>query len=145
MVFLATVLPWSNSVSPSVFIGQVLTSGSFVFSPRGVVRQGLNRVLTPGEARLPQRHSSLSLEFPSPSIDPPPGSIIASIRFRFRSRQRKRSNSIESLFFSLPLLLQGFTRVRLARIMQSLEEREMEERDRERKKRDYAAVPRTRY
>ena len=62
MVFLATVLPWSNSVSPSVFIGQVLTSGSFVFSPRGVVRQGLNRVLTPGEARLPQRHSSLSLE-----------------------------------------------------------------------------------
>lgn len=27
---------WSNTVSPLVFIGQVLTSGSFVFWPRGV-------------------------------------------------------------------------------------------------------------
>lgn len=36
----ALYAPWSNAVSPLVFIGQVLTSSSFVFSPRGVIQKG---------------------------------------------------------------------------------------------------------
>lgn len=39
-VLRAICAPWSNAVSPLVFIGQVLTSSSFVFSPRGVVQEG---------------------------------------------------------------------------------------------------------
>lgn len=84
---------------------------------------------------LPFRSKSFALDRSTTRID----HHIDSISFSL-SREKEKENSIESL--SLPLLLQGFTRVRLARIMQSLEEREMEERDRERKKRDYAAVPR---
>lgn len=39
----AVYAPWSNAVSPLVFIGQVLTSSSFVFSPRGVIQEGFSQ------------------------------------------------------------------------------------------------------
>lgn len=63
--------PWSNSVSPLVFIGQVLTSGSFVFSPRGVVvQEGLNR-----EVRVSwqeREHGVLREELPKARRTEPP-------------------------------------------------------------------------
>lgn len=140
MVFLT--LPWSNSVSPSVFIGQVLTSGSFVFSPRGVVRQGLNRVLTPWSAFAAT--SFFPFPFP-PRFDP---DRLSRRAIRYRSRDEKNGGLRPTpllLLFSAP----RFRSVRLARIMRPLEEEERgggeREGDRGRKKRDYAAVPRTRY